>query len=240
MYARGEGVPHDDLKAYHYFNQLLEGYDEDEAYRGALGVISNAFVAVGVYSLTGIPDCDVRPDPERARALFQYAAGTFGDPDAEYNLARMYIDGTGGLARDNMQAARWLMLAAEKNHRQAQALLGHLLVLGRGVPRQGGRGLMWLQTATESAQGPRDQWIRELYKQDLGLASEDDRTMAAVYASQREKRLTELAPGTRGGWGFPPSPSPFRAFASPPPSSFRAFASPPSGDAPLRIASPLK
>ena len=55
----------------------------------------------------------------------------FGDPDAEYNLARMYMDGAAGLTKNNMRAARWLALAAEKHHHPAQALLGHLLFAGR-------------------------------------------------------------------------------------------------------------
>ena len=67
MYADGDGVPRDDVKAYHYFNQMVEDYDEDEPDRRNLSAISNAFVAVGVYCLTGIPDSDVRADP-RARA----------------------------------------------------------------------------------------------------------------------------------------------------------------------------
>src|SRR5690349_3258435 len=29
MYATGDSVPRDDLKAYHYFNKLVEEYDED-------------------------------------------------------------------------------------------------------------------------------------------------------------------------------------------------------------------
>ena len=57
------------------------------------------FVAVGVYSLSGIPNSDVHADPDRARELFQYAATTFGDPDAQYNLAHMYIVGAGGLGQ---------------------------------------------------------------------------------------------------------------------------------------------
>jgi TPR repeat protein len=141
----------------------------------------------------------------------------------------MYIDGTGGLARDNMQAARWLSLAAEKNHRQAQALLGHLLFLGRGLPRQAPRGLMWLQVATESAQGPRDEWIRVLSKQDLEAATDAERAAAANLINQRAQRMSELTPGIRGGWGYPQPPGPFRAFASPPP-----------GDAPWRIWSPTR
>ena len=100
MYADGEGVPRDDVKAYHYFNQLVEDYDEDQPDRRNQSAISNAFVAVGVYCLNGIPNSDVRPDPRRAHELFQYAATIFGDPNAQYNLAHMYMVGAGGVAKD--------------------------------------------------------------------------------------------------------------------------------------------
>ena len=114
MYARGQGVQRDDLKAYHYFNQLVEDYDEDQPDRKNLSAISNAFVAVGVYCLNGIPNSEVRPDPRRAHELFQYAATIFGDPNAQYNLAHMYMVGAGGVAKDNIAAIRWLAVAAEK------------------------------------------------------------------------------------------------------------------------------
>jgi hypothetical protein len=55
MYADGVGVGRDDVKAYHYFNQLVEDYDEDAPDQRNRAATSNAFVAVGVYSLTGIP-----------------------------------------------------------------------------------------------------------------------------------------------------------------------------------------
>ena len=54
MYADGDGVPHDDIKAFKYFSQIVQNYDEDDSDRRDLSVVSNAFVAVGVYSLNGI------------------------------------------------------------------------------------------------------------------------------------------------------------------------------------------
>jgi hypothetical protein len=188
MYADGVGVARDDVKAYHYFNQLVEEYDEDAPDQKIRGAISNAFVAVGVYSLTGIPNSDVHANPERARGLFQYAATTFGDPDAEYNLAHMYIVGAGGLSKDNITAARWLMLAAGKGHRPSQALLGHMLFTGaEGVSMQRGRGLMWLQIAKNGAEGPKDEWVRQIYERDFAAANEDDRKVAAAMLDQRAK-----------------------------------------------------
>jgi TPR repeat protein len=197
MYARGEGVPRDDLKAYSYFERLVESYNEDDPDRPDIAAISNAFVSVGVYCLNGIPNSEIKADPERALEMFQYAATNFGDPDAQYNLARMYMDGAAGLARNNMRAARWLSLAAEKGHHPAQALLGHLLFLGEGVPRQRARGLMWLSIAKNGAQGQKDEWIRELQTKDYSAATDDDREVAAAYLSARGKDPREAAVESR-------------------------------------------
>ena len=187
MYADGVGVTRDDVKAYHYFNQLVQDYDEDALDPRNRGAVSSAFVAVGVYSLTGIPNSEIRPDPERARELFQYAASTFGDPDAQYNLAHMYMVGSGGLAKDKLVAVRWLMLASSKGHRPSQALLGHLLFAGDGVLPQRARGLMWLGIANDGAESPRDDWIGDLYRRDIAAASVQDRELATAMLDERAK-----------------------------------------------------
>ncbi len=136
MYAQGDGVAADDWKAYQYFLQVVQTYDEDATPRRDLPAVASAFVAVGVYSLSGIPGRRVAADPARAHQMFQYAATNFGDANAQYNLARLYLDGA-GVPRDSRQAARWLRLAAEKAHAPSQALLGHLLFNGaEGVSRQ--------------------------------------------------------------------------------------------------------
>ncbi len=212
MYADGDGVPRDDLKAYHFFNQLVEDYDEDQPDRRNQSAISNAFVAVGVYCLNGIPNSDVRPDPRRAHELFQYAATIFGDPNAQYNLAHMYMIGAGGVAKDNIAAVRWLALAAQKGHPPSQALLGHMLFTGDGVSHQRARGLMWLELAKDSAPDPRDQWIRELYQRDFQVAGDDDRQAATAMHEARAK-------------GTPP-PIPTRSSVA---SFLRPFGAPPTG-----------
>ena len=184
MYAKGDDVPRDDAKAYHYFNQLVEGYDEDQSDGRDASAISDAFVAVGVYCLNGIPNSDVTADPKRAHELFQYAATTFSDPNAQYNLAHMYMIGTGGLPKDTVAALRWLALAANAGHPPSQALLGHMLFVGNGVPDQRARGLMWLELATDGA--PK-QWIRELYQHDFREASDAERLAAAGMRDARDK-----------------------------------------------------
>jgi uncharacterized protein len=194
MYANGDGVPRDESKAYEYFNKVVEDYDEDQPEQQNVSAISDAFVAVGVYCLNGIPNSDVRPDPQRAHELFQYAATTFADPNAQYNLAHMYMIGAGGLAKDNVAAIRWLALAAKEGHPPSQALLGHMLFVGHGLVDQRARGLMWLELAKEGAPDPKDQWIRDLYQRDFLVAADNDRLAAARMRDARERGASRSLP----------------------------------------------
>ncbi|NDA46818.1 MAG: sel1 repeat family protein, partial [Alphaproteobacteria bacterium] len=151
MYADGDGVGRDDIQAYHYFFRIVEAYDEDEITAREIPFVANAFVAVGVYSLQGIPNSTIKRDTNRAFEMFQYAAMNFGDPAAQFNLARMYLDGE-GLHKDPMQAIKWLSAAVEKSHMQSQALLGKLLFNGHeGIAPQRARGLMLLTLARDAA-----------------------------------------------------------------------------------------
>jgi hypothetical protein len=54
IYANGDGVPRDDLKAYGYFSQIAASYDEDNPDRRDLAIVSSAFVALGIYNLNGV------------------------------------------------------------------------------------------------------------------------------------------------------------------------------------------
>ena len=82
--------------------------------------------------------------------MFAYAASYFRDPDAQYYLARLYLDGVGA-PHDPRTAARWFGLSAHKGQCQSQAMLGAMLFTGDHVPRQAARGLMWLTLAKDSA-----------------------------------------------------------------------------------------
>src|SRR5258708_1718740 len=110
MYAEGDGVPRDDLRAFGYFSRIADGHADEPPDMPQARFVANAFVQLGNYYLEGIPNSDVRADPDRAREMYSYAASYFGDADAQYSLARLYLDGN-GVSRDTRQALRWLGLA---------------------------------------------------------------------------------------------------------------------------------
>src|SRR5450432_3285089 len=129
MYAEGDGVAQNDLKAFEYFRRIADNHAEDNPDTPQARFVANAFVALGHYYLGGIPKTQVKPDPDRAREMFAYAASYFRDPDAQYYLARLYLDGNGA-PHDPRQAARWFGLSAQKGQCSAQAMLGSLFVTG--------------------------------------------------------------------------------------------------------------
>ncbi len=184
MYADGDGVKRDDAKAFEYFSRIANLHAEDYPGTAQARFAASAFVALGSYYLAGIPNTAVRRDPARARDMFSYAASYFGDPDAQFRLGKMYLDGVGS-QRDPRQAARWLILSAQKGQYEAQALLGHLLFRGDdGIPRQGARGLMWLTLARDGAATPDDKWVVDLYEDAFTDATPDERALALQYLEQ--------------------------------------------------------
>jgi uncharacterized protein len=180
MYAEGDGVKRNDLKAFQYFSKLANDNADVSPFGAQARFVANAFVAVGNYYQTGISNSEVKPNVDRARKMYSYAATYFGDPDAQYQLAKLCLKD-----KDNRQAGRWLSLAARKGQHQAQAVLGHMLFNGDGgLPREQARGLMWLTLAREGAAGAEDGWIVEYYEDAIAHANDNDRDLARVYVEQ--------------------------------------------------------
>ncbi len=183
MYAEGDGVAQDDYKAFEYFSHIADAHADDNPNTPQARFVANAFVALGQYYLDGIPKTPIKADAGRAREMFNYAASYFRDPDAQYYLARLYLDGKGA-PHDPRMAARWFMLAAQKGQCRAQAMLGAMLFSGDHVPRQAARGLMWLTLAKDSAKDSsveNQAWINRLYASAMQQANEDERALAGVY-----------------------------------------------------------
>ena len=156
MYAEGDGVARDDMKAFELFADVVSNAGDDEL--GAdqsAPYVSNAIVRLGTYYRQGIPDGGIKPDQLRARQLFYNAASVFGNADAQLNLARMAYEGEGG-ERDLVQAAKWANLAAEKGSPAARELtvvvsleLARAHLEGKGAGRSFREAAAWARQAME-------------------------------------------------------------------------------------------
>lgn len=176
MYAEGDGVDRNDFEAFKFFSEIVDQDVEpgspEESY------VSDALVALGSYLKKGIPDSPIRPNKVAAQEYFMRAAANYRNPDAQFEMGKMFLKGEGGVKASMRQAGRWFQLAAEKGHAGAQATLGNLLFQSGKVVR----GLAMMTAALERA-APVDQpWIRGMQEEAFALAGEADRRTAIALA----------------------------------------------------------
>ena len=189
MYAEGDGVERNEIKAYELLSEVANsGIGDDDFVRPrSTPYVLDALVRIGTFFSRGIPNSDVKADLSQARAYYGRAA-VFGNADAQFRLAQMYQRGEGG-ERNPHQAAKWAKLAMDKGNNDARAFLGHLLFEGDGVTRQPLRGLIFLTIALRLAD-PDDTWIRRFHEQALSVATE------AVWKKARQNADDWIAANT--------------------------------------------
>lgn len=178
MYQTGDLVDEDDGKAMELFSRVATEYGDETPDGPDAPFVADAFVTLGTYYQSGIPG-RIDADPGRARRFFAYAASYFGDSDAQFSLANMFLNGQGG-DQNVRQAARWFKLAARKGHVGAQAEFGYMLFEGIGVDRRPLEGLMWLSIARLLSPG--DPAVQARHEQAFSTATEEDRRQAMAMA----------------------------------------------------------
>lgn len=141
---------------------------------------ADAQYRLGQLYLTGAPASDDNEPPAAALAM---TAPVKTASAASAPARALAAAAEASENRDPRLAARWLKLAAEKGHPQAQALLGKMLVDGSDIRRNMVAGLMWLTVASSSMQdSENNDWIR--------MAQEDAFSVATL---KERVRATELA-----------------------------------------------
>ena len=177
MYESGEGVAQDKAKAFGYFSQIADQH-ADTAPKGIeADIVAHSFVKMGEYYKDGLPEAGVPQDDEYSNKLILHAASYFGDAEAQYQLARLYMNGT-GVEKDVGLAVNWVAVAAKKQHAASQATLGELLWRGQEVRQRRARGLALIILAHQNAvaSGKEPQWIGDLYVEALGKSDNATRT----------------------------------------------------------------
>jgi len=174
-YASGSKLPKDDAKAFFYFEQIADQRADISPSSPVADYAAEAFVALGQYYLGGIPSMPLPANASYAADLFRHAASYFGNAEAQYQLACLYLKGM-GVDKNVRLAVNWLAIAAKKQHAASQAKLGEILWRGREVRSRQARGLALIVLAHENAQASRKdlKWIDALYEE--ALAASDNPT----------------------------------------------------------------
>jgi TPR repeat protein len=133
IYSTGrDDVAEDDAKAYTYYRAIADQYADINPASPVAKYVGEAFVELGQYHLDGIPAMPLSPNPGYAADLFRHAASYFGNADAQYDLALLYLKGDG--------VEKWR--GTEVRQRQARGLA--LITLAHENAKAGGKEPKWI------------------------------------------------------------------------------------------------
>ena len=169
MCELGLGIPVDNAAAFDLYKNISEKHWNISSFHPAAPYIGQSLASLGIYYLNGVEEMGLKPDAKRAATYFTHASQFFGNPTAQYQLAKLYLSGQ-GVNKNVRRAVGWLNNATKKKHAPSQALLGQLLWEGELVRKQQIKALALLTMAQENAGAQDSEWINELHKTIIATA----------------------------------------------------------------------
>ncbi len=198
IYSDNAGALTNHAKAYLLFQKLAEenvDADPDDGRRAPF--VAKALTALASYLRQGMKEIGVRPDPERANEYLQHAATFFGDKDAQFELAKVYLSGS-RTSEDVKRGMHYLSVLTEESYPGAQAYLADLLWRGRYVKKDERRALALITMAVESAPEHERIWIEDIYQNIYCGTSQGTRKQATgIVAMWRQMFARPPVPATR-------------------------------------------
>lgn len=173
----------------------------DRVARAALQVLAwsgsaGAERAIGAAILDGLEGAA----PAEALPQLRRAAGA-GDQATQLLLGKALLQGRGGLAKDPVEAARWLRPAAEAGNPFAAYWLGALYQSDAGG-RDDREAVAWLERAAAAQLPPALFLLGGLYRDGRGVAADPARALACFEAAaeaELPEALQTLALAYRAG-----------------------------------------
>lgn len=150
--------------------------------------VARALTALAGYVRSGLPLIGVRPDPARAVEYLKHAAQFFNDEEAQFELAKAYLQGN-GVPPDTRSGLHWLSVLTQRGHAGAQAFLADVYWRGRyNVMRDPTRAFALISVAVEHAPEGERVWIEDIYHNIYCGAPAGTRTQAqGMVADWRQK-----------------------------------------------------
>jgi hypothetical protein len=179
-------------KAYDLYRKLAEeNFDADPDDGRRAPFVAKALTALAGYLQRGVKEIGVRPEPNRAAEYLQHAATFFGDKDAQFELAKIYLGRSG---EDVKRGMHYLSVLTEEGHPGAQAYLADLLWRGRHVKKDERRALALITMAVENAPEHERIWIEDIYQNIYCGTSKGTRKQASGIVANWRQVFTRPSP----------------------------------------------
>ncbi|MDZ4790871.1 MAG: tetratricopeptide repeat protein [Hyphomicrobiales bacterium] len=172
MYAKGDVVPRDDAKAFHYYKRIANDYADVDRRHALAQFVAEAFRMTATYLRNGIKSIDLRPNPVEASRLMLQSAGIYHEREAQYELATMFLNGE-GVEKNPTIAIAWLVNSARKRYAPAQAVYGDMLWNGKDVKLAPVKGLALIALALDNADDDQREFVLPFYANATGEADKE-------------------------------------------------------------------
>lgn len=203
IYSDANGPHVDHPKAYLLYQRLADMHaDIDPDYDRRASFMAKALTALSGYLISGISEINLAPDPGRAAEYLHHAATFFNDEDAQFQLAKLIVEGSlqsrgqpRDLAREKL-AIHWLsVLTTERRHAGAQALLAFLMWRGEHEPlvhKDALRALALVIVAAENSPPADRVWIDDYYQAIYCASTSVTRAKAGGIVESYRKQYGQL------------------------------------------------
>ncbi len=161
--AEGQGVKKDEGQAARHFQAVISQVGEIAARDKRAPLVATAFRYLAQFYRRGVVEAHIPANPTFAFDLLHHAASYFGDPESQFELAKLLLAGD-GVTKSTRTAAQWLLIASRKGHAPSQAYLGDMLWRGNGVKRVAGDGLGLLAIARRNALPEDKAWVGQMFE----------------------------------------------------------------------------
>jgi TPR repeat protein len=169
FYHTGDGTAKDEEKAQHWFQKAAaQGFEEARLNLSTNSTPKEAEEGEGVSQQLGEVPLPVR----KSNAAWEAAKvaklnAERGDPEAQYNLALLYLAGSEAVKQDPEAAYNWLLKAATQNNANACCLIGFMYGQGGvgGRNSGGGQGTSSVVAPGSSGESQAAHWTRKAAEQ---------------------------------------------------------------------------
>lgn len=197
-YAEGIGAAGNHTKAYVLFRKIAdENVEVDPERSPRAAFVAKALIALAGYVRAGIKEIDLSANPRRAAVYLTHAATFFGDKDAQFELARLYVSGEGSPSEVKL-GLHYLSALTEASHPAAQAVLADLFWRGHHLKKDEVRALALATIAVANAPAHERIWIEESYATMFCGTPPAAREAAGALVTRWRKMFAQPSPGPSG------------------------------------------
>ena len=191
----------DHAKAYTLYFGIAEAADtvDPEDPRRAV-FVAKSVTAIAGYVRRGLPEIGLKADLPRAVELYRNAATFFNEPDAQFELAKFHLTGT-GVPVDVGVGMHYIQKLVQDGHAGAQAYLAEQHWRGTFAPqvaKDHARALAMIKIALENAGASDRLWIEDSYHNIYCGTSPQERSRAVeILAALRRSVPAQSQPSAQ-------------------------------------------